>query len=318
MAKKNITVSIMPTYKCRNHCPYCYLPTPYRYCGDNMLYYPYLGYIRKVEEKLRQIAREYLISTIEIYGGDLSLLPQQFLADLNTLCHKFSLEVKYTWDNVESAKELGIKVNQLNISINPERRDFAKNLEIIKKFPQTNAITVVTSRVIQTPTQEIMRWFNRYMGPRVTLMPLSNIGGSSYITNYEYCNFVIRMLNEPTGGALFTNEIKIIDAIRGRYSPAMENNIFINPEGAYCCVEWDDMGQEFFREFSTLQEWQERCLQEVLERKQYCGTCEYYMYCMAEHFKRPDQYPEQHYKLKDTCNGYKPLIKWGIEHGFSC
>ena len=58
----------MPTYKCGNDCPYCYLSADQRHYMGNVN----MGwYLRMLKDRLEEISDEHMkISNIELYGGD--------------------------------------------------------------------------------------------------------------------------------------------------------------------------------------------------------------------------------------------------------
>lgn len=313
--KKNITVSIMPTYKCKNGCNYCYLTEIDKESGE-----PCWNFLNKLYKKLNEVVKKYKITTIELYGGDLSLVQFSMLKEIVSICRCYCKNIHVTWGDIEKAHELGFSDEQINISINPERRDFLDNVCKIKKNPNLGAITVVTPTVLNFFEENILNWYNEFNG-NITFMPFNNksITPVSYVTNYSYSHFMIRILSyyfEHRSQYNFniTNIIMLRDCLKGLYSPAMRNNIFITPSGNFACVDFDDIGVEYFYAFPSLDLWEQRCSTEEIDRVQYCGTCENYLNCMAEHFKTPSQISKYGLELGDTCNGYPLLVQWCKEH----
>lgn len=321
--KKDITVSIMPTYMCNNNCYYCYLERSVRETRQAPLNRLTL------KRRLEEIQRNYNISTVEVYGGDLSLLPPSYLSELINTYSKY-IEDKdcahFTMSDVGLALALGIKERNVNVSINPERLDFIVALNTIKKYPRVGAISVVTSRLLECPIDYVFKWFTNFRG-ELTLMPYNNYSPGAivdYVSNYEYCSFVINFMqyylnNRDKAKFKLTNITMLQDCIRGIYNPSMRNNIFITPSGDFACVDFDDRGYEYFHTFNTLDKWASRCSQEDIDRASRCGICENFHCCMAEHFKRDDQIRNWEKFHGDICNGYKSLITWAKENlrGFS-
>lgn len=323
--KPKISLSIMPTYKCNNNCNYCYLqhkPFGYVYYdhGDSD------ALIRKIYKRLKELSAKYTIETVEMYGGDLDAYDERRLKILVEAYRCYCTNDRIMLRDMEKAKRLGFKPWQVNVSINPERADFLQNLGIIKKYPNVGVITVVTKMLMNNPLPEIFDWFLNFRG-NLTFMPYSNTSPNypiPYVSNYEYCAFMIQLLeyyleNRERYKFKVTNITMLKDCVNEMYSPAMRNNIFLEPSGHFACVDFDINGHEFFKTFDKLEKWESRCKQEEFDRASQCGTCEYFRTCMAEHFKRNDQLPWFTYENGDICNGYKPLVDWAKEHlnGFS-
>ena len=323
--KPEISLSIMPTYRCHNYCEYCYLKREFhgapKYAGNNDSdVLP-----RKIYKRLKELSAKYKITTVELYGGDLNSYNHTYLERIieayRCYCKNDRIMI-----NPAYASMYGFNERQVNISINPERNDFAPNRALLYMYPHVGVITVATQKLIKLSVDEILSWYEPLHG-NLTIMPYSNYSPNApvpYVSNYEYCAFMIRFLSyylqhKNKYHFTLTNLIMLKDCIDGLYSPAMRNNIFIEPSGHFACVDFDINGHEYFRTFDKLEKWEERCKQEDIERATYCGACEYFNTCMAEHFKAPNQLPWFALQNGDICNGYKPLVDWAKENlsGFS-
>ena len=273
--KQKITVSIIPTYRCFWDCSYCYLSELSKMTGNICE-----GFDLKLYKRLNELVKKYDISAIELYGGDLSVLPITLLEKIISTCKVYCKNIHVTWNDIEAARSLGLSDEQINISINPERKDFLDNTESILRNPNVGIITVVTSRVLGLSEEELFNMYDQHTG-NVTFMPFSNTSRmpEKYVTNYEYSCFMIRILSyyfEHRNKFKFniTNVTMLRDCLRGLYNPAMRNNIFLTPNCKFACVDFDDNGQEHFHAFNSLELWEQRCSQEDFDRAHYCGTCE--------------------------------------------
>ena len=320
--KPKISLSRMPTYHCGKGCEYCYLKQPILV---QVHYNPTDALPRKIYKRLKELNEKYKIDTVEVYGGDLNSYKLDYLKRIieayRCYCKNDRIMIHPT-----TASTLGFEEEQVNMSINPERADFLQNVMELKKFPKVGVITVVTNKLMRNPIRDILDWVKPLRG-NFTLMPYNNYSPNApvpYVSNYEYCAFMIRFLeyyleHKDEYKFKFTNILMLKDCIEGRYSPAMRNNIFVEPSGHFACVDFDINGNEYFRTFKNLEKWEDRCKQEDFERAAHCGACEYFNTCMAEHFKAPNQLPWYAYTHGDICNGYKPLVDWAKENlsGFS-
>ena len=306
----------MPTYRCNNRCEYCYL----KHDPLGTIKYDSNALPRKIYKRLKELSAKYEISTVELYGGDLNSYNLDYLKKIidayRCYCKNDRIMIKPTIADI-----LGFEESQVNMSINPERADFIQNVMNLKSFPRVGVITVVTNRLMANPIKDILEWVKPLRG-NFTLMPYSNHSPNApvpYVSNYEYCAFMIRFLDyylkhKDMYKFKLTNILMLQDCINGLYSPAMRNNIFLEPSGHFACVDFDLNGNEYFHVFKNLEEWEERCKREDFERLNTCGACEHYNTCMAEHFIAPNQQKWYVYENGDICNGYKPLVDWAKEN----
>lgn len=313
--KKNITLSIMPTYECNNNCSYCYNDKSKR------MYKWTENWVGLLSSMMSELSSQYNIERVEIYGGDLKLVNPEKLDYIITTYRQFCPNDYITCTDVHFAHELGFPNERINLSLNPERKDYNEVKETIGIARNCGVITVVTQGLLYKDAKVLLDVLgSRDFQGTLTLMPFNwqpwHSKHQPYVSNFDYCSYVIEAINELHKGDYkfrISNEILIKQALEGTYTPYMENNIFITPMCSWACVDFELLsGQEFFREFNTVRSWQARCEQERKDRLIRCGTCEYFNCCLAEHCKREEQLkPQEH---KDICNGYIPLIEWGKEH----
>lgn len=300
----------MPTYRCAMDCEYCYL-------GDDVKSSAYKSdaFIRHLNKRLKELSNKYIIDIVEMYGGDLDHFDYGNLCTTINTYRRYCTNDRIMLRDIRKANKLGFKDNQINISLNPERRDYLDNLFILKEHPDVNVIVVVTAKLMSDEPGTMLSLLNNCHG-YVTFMPYNNYSPNypvPYVSNYEYCSYVLQVLDNYVSHKYnfkLTNLIMLEDCARGCYSPAMRNNIFIEPHGKFACVDFDLDGKEYFKTFEKLEHWEQRCKQEDIDRAAACGTCEYFNTCMAEHFKAPNQQPWYVYTNGDICNGYKPLVDW--------
>lgn len=317
--KKEITLSIMPTYKCEMDCDYCYLQKDKKRYSEKL-------FVNKLYKRLKALSAKYTITTVEVYGGNIKELFTDELMPLIEAYRCYCKNDRIMCNDVPWAMAHGFKERNINISLNPERRDFLYTLHDAKVHSSVGIITVATHKLLLQPLDTIFDWYKNFRG-NVTIMPYSNCSPNypvPYVSNAKYCSFMMEFIDYYLNNIdkykfKLTNILMLQDCINGLYSPAMRNNIFITPEGKFACVDFDVNGNEYFHTFSSLDKWESRCAVEDIDRIKYCGTCENFNCCMAEHHKNPEQKPWFEKKYGDCCNGYKPLVEWAKERlrGFS-
>ena len=306
-----LTVSIMPLYQCNNDCPYCYLGTE-RNSGYHLS-------PRAVEDMLNKISEKVKISCIEIYGGDLALYP--FTSQVIQIAKYHTNNIHITHNNIRQCYDWGFRDENINLSLNIERRDFRRNILQSREFPKVGIITVVTDDICNREIEKLFdEWYSHLTG-YLTFMPLSNNTArpTMFVTNYEYCAFMIRALtyyheHEKELKFELTNDILLRDAIQGRYSPDMDNNVFITPKGKFACIDYNERGIDGFKEFDSFNEWQEYAYNERFRLSNECNMCIDRYRCMTDHF-RPEWTKESFNNvINDVCSGCQPLLRWAEQH----
>ena len=354
---KRITVSIMPTYACYRDCKYCYIPEDLRKGGPAD---PVPLSIDKIAERLTEVCnskeddsiqaraygtpihRSYTIARIELYGGDLGLLKEDYLKKLHDTCSLFANDVHITINDVDKALKCGFKEDHINVSLNMCRSDYDKNLKILREYPSTTALIVVTRDEIRRGAEAVLKPLVE-MGviKQVTFIPLSNqdykepfkdilAPGETIrnaVLNKEYAQFIIDVftyLHENDNKIIVTNASDIRDSVDDEVismkkslqipvGPEMEGNVFITPSGNFACVEFLANGGEHFREFTHLRGWEKECTNDYFKRRGRCSSCEYFNNCLAEHVKSKTE-DVTTLLWEDSCNGYPELIEWAKEH----
>ena len=182
----------MPTYHCGKGCEYCYLKQPIL---GQVHYNPTDALPRKIYKRLKELNEKYQIDTVEVYGGDLNSYKLDYLKRIIEAYRCYCKNDRIMIHPVTASKR-GFEEEQVNISINPERADFLQNIMELKKFPKVGVITVVTNKLMRNPIRDILEWVKPLRG-NFTLMPYNNYSPNApvpYVSNYEYCAFMIRFL----------------------------------------------------------------------------------------------------------------------------
>lgn len=296
ITKKSITVSIMPTYYCRNKCNYCYL-------GEQTNQAKIFD-LKLLAKQLAQIARFYIIESVELYGGDLSILSENFITEMDDILLEYTENIVYTSSPTPHTSHY----KNINISVNHQRPDYVKNLELVtKEHPEYNVITVALDWERHVSARYLLRQYNGCKG-YVTFIPYSQSwNNKEYPERFSasaYDEFLLQIIREyyeyrHEYTFKLSNLELIRDAINGKYTPEMENNIFITPNNKFACVSYL-RGFEFFREFNTVGEWKKIAEADRENYLQRCAHCEFYKNgCVADHVV-----PHL------DCNGCRQTVDW--------
>lgn len=190
---KKISLSIIPTYWCKTNCKYCYL-------GDLRKDQTTLD-LQCLDNKLHQLVEnDYVIDSISVYGGEISLLDEQYLIQIVKIIRSHvSNQVTigfctsgYNRSIFELAEYLKVRVT---IPLNQERPDYKKNLQLIKQHNCSLGVVVLPS-IINTPVDQLVEFYDS-LGRDVFFYQFypSSINRSPYSFDIkQYTDFVISFI----------------------------------------------------------------------------------------------------------------------------
>ena len=297
---------VMPTYQCNLICPYCYLGTK----RSNNKIMP----IESLKEKLNELkASLYIVDAVNIYGGEITLLSREYLHDLIDVLQNVTENISVTsnlfnskaWKTIEWIRKDYPKIH-IATSINDER---PHNNELIQKLlmqekHDISLTYVVTPSLLKKPIQEIFHEIEM-ISSSVEFLRYSPSHLNPYWkeSNKAYEDFLIRIINEYQKG-IYNFYLHNIDDIRNcidkTYNPYLDSNVFLNPDGKFCIVDYID-GKESFLAVSLT-----RLIKEAQEEKAFwqdrCYGCKYIDHCYAEHMKINAK--------GDSCCGCKKLLRF--------
>lgn len=297
---KKISLSIIPTYWCKTNCKYCYL-------GDLRKDQTTLD-LQCLDNKLHQLVEnDYVIDSISVYGGEISLLDEQYLIQIVKIIRSHvSNQVTigfctsgYNRSIFELAEYLKVGVT---IPLNQERPDYKKNLQLIKQHNCSLGVVVLPS-IINTPVDQLVEFYDS-LGRDVFFYQFypSSINRSPYSFDIkQYTDFVISFINEYKKKPRSFGLINLSEWMDKCYNPEASGFIYISPNGKWMTTGYSDC-LESFVEFDTLDQWKQYCKKERLQRLIKCNACPYYDKCKAEHLVVMGE---------EYCSGMRKLITSG-------
>lgn len=297
---KKISLSIIPTYWCKTNCKYCYL-------GDLRKDQTTLD-LQRLDDKLCQLIEDnYTIDSVSVYGGEISLLDEQYLQQFVEIVRQYvSKQVAigfctsgYNRSIFELAERLNVGVT---IPLNQERPDYKKNLQLAKQYNCSLGVVVLPS-IVNTPVDQLVEFYDS-LGRDVFFYQFypSSINRSPYsVDNKQYTDFVISFINEYKKKHRSFELINLSEWMDKCYNPEASGFIYISPNGKWMTTGYSDC-LESFVEFDTLDQWKQYCKKERLQRLIKCNACPYYDKCKAEHLVVMGE---------EYCSGLKKLIASG-------
>lgn len=298
-----INLSINPWYFCNFSCNFCYL-TPKQLSDKKLLD---LGIL---SDKLAEVASHTAINQIDLYGGELGLLPLQYFQDLKNLCLQYTDDINLI-TNLSMVNEITTDPD-VYISVSYDfgaREQSAKvwrNMALLER--PFSVLMLASPAVVHLNVDEMINSFNLLPNiASVEIKPYSANQSNNYQIKYtEFEQFVRRWLESPIRKHFeFTNNSllrTVVDKTRNSFS---DDHVYITPNGSFGVLEFDLNDREYFLEYNTFDQYLEWCNKEKarVSANAFCSKCEHFGHCLSEHLKPV-------HDLTNSCNGFKMLINW--------
>lgn len=301
MMKRNVIVSIFPTYQCSLNCNFCYL---YNRHDKTLLDLDIL------KQRLTQLSTYYNIHKFNLYGGEITLLDTQYLVELNNILDAFPVD-NYITSNFYDINKLQIFKNaKISTSLNKERTDYEYIRNLLKKRvigKGVSVLSMITPSIINTNPLDVLLEYNdlnlTYLS-FIKYYPSIKTGDVFNISHHVYQNTLKELVKcYYDNRSLFDYELGTItglDAALSRDYPIATNDqcIRISPEGKFGAIYYDENNLEDFVWYDDLIQYEYDCEIEKQEYLNKCGFCKYYGNCWTEHITR------------EKCDGCKELLDW--------
>lgn len=273
-----LQLSIIPSFYCNYNCQYCYL-------GDLRKDKKLLN-LNDLEKRLQELSN-YKIDNISVYGGELSLLNKPYLEELIKILPKCEITFTTNASNpwlIDWCHQNNIHIA---ISLNEERPNYHQTIQYLKTLSNKNDIelsVVVLPSLLNKSYSELYQFYNN-LGYNVYFIQYhpSKLSKIQYnISQKDYNIFLENMIQESHkhNGIKISNEIVFYDK---EHIPTKNGFLFINPNGNYSTVIYDENNIEEYKEYFNLTDWYNDCYNEKQWYFNNCLYCEYYNKCKAEH-----------------------------------
>jgi sulfatase maturation enzyme AslB (radical SAM superfamily) len=299
-----MNISLNPWYYCNFRCKFCYLT-------DGQLSSQKLIKLDTLEERLQQVAAHYgIVEQIDVYGGEVALLPQQYFNDMTTVLKRYCNNLNMI-TNLSAVNEITEHLDySLSVSYDfsaREKHDLVyKNMSLLKS--DFSVLMLASSHLVSLDPNYMINMFNLIPSLKsVEIKPYSrNQANDLGVTDKDFENYVIRWLTASTPKKFeFVNDFLIKNVLQGQSNSYSDDHVYITPGGRFAVLEFDINDREYFLEMDTVEEYQQWCEQEKrrVNLNEYCRDCEFKGRCLSEHLREVKD-------IKMSCNGYKHLIKW--------
>jgi len=250
----------------------------------------------KLEMLVGELEKFYTLGHVDIYGGELALLPTEYLQDLLGL---FNAPINLV-TNLSKLHDIFYD-RKYSLSVSYDftcRQGSDKVLENMVMLDRPlNVLTLCSPELLKIPVKDMVNIFNRIQTVEsVEIKPYSRNQANDFtITKKEYEEFILAWINQPKEFVL-TNEEIIESSLRGKRNAFSDDHLYITPDGLFAVLDFDENGLEYFKKLADVDEYKKWCEEEKTKvTSSFCGSCKFYGRCLTEHY-RP-------IKSEDECDG---------------
>lgn len=307
---QSVNLSLNPTYYCNFRCGFCYL-TEEQLSSKKLLD---LTVLRKRLDEILASGRR--IGHVDLYGGEVTLLPFEYLNCIKKVLHHYGVEDIEIITNLSTYKEATVEDEDFGLSVSYDfeyRQQHEHVWKNMLKLPRPfTVLTLGIPEIVKQDPAELIERLNLLSNcHHWEIKPYSPNQANQLDVSYsDYETFVRKVIEYPNKNFEFLNEVALQMAMHRDANPFSDDHVYITPSGNFGVLEFDKNDNEFFLEVNSFQEYLDWT---VLEKSRVaanpiCGTCDYYGACISEHLREVKS-------IDESCNGFYQLIKWyGTKH----
>lgn len=308
--KPQITVSINPTYLCNFRCDFCYLTEDQLRDNDRVT-------LLRIYDRLEEISKHAVITHVDIYGGEVTLLPEAYMEEVIDMAHHFGTGRVNIITNLSRIPGWLYR-DDIDISVSWDyhaRQDHMKVYNNMLAAPSDVHVLMLASyNMINWADEDIimadLMLSQLARVQSVEIKPYStNQANADLVSFADFEEFVQRWLTLTTDRNYeFVNEKNIQESLMGVRNAWSDDHIYITPNGKFGVLEFDLLDNEYFKELDSFDEYLEWAVNEKkkIGENKYCSACEYFGHCLSEHLREVRS-------LENSCNGFVNLLDWYAE-----
>jgi sulfatase maturation enzyme AslB (radical SAM superfamily) len=296
-------LSINPWYYCNFRCEFCYLT-------EKQLSDKKLLSLDKLANILGEIVAHKQIDMVDLYGGELGLLPKEYWNDLIQLLHNYGIYDINLITNLSMINDITID-ERVYTSVSYDfkaREDFFrvwKNMALMNK--PFSILMLASPGLISESIDDIVSMFNSLKNlESVEIKPYSKNQANQFsIKDDIYEEYVKKWILHKDRKFKLVNESLLESVVNRSRNSFSDDHVYITPNGKYGVLEFDLNDNEYFLEYDTLDEYFAWCETEKkrVSKNKFCSSCKYFGRCLSEHLRDVKS-------LDNSCNGYYKLIDW--------
>lgn len=296
-------LSINPWYYCNFRCEFCYLT-------ETQLSDTKLLPLTRLSEMLSEVCSQTKIDMVDLYGGEMGILPKEYWNSLIHILHVYGIEDINLITNLSALNEITTDPRvytsvSFDFSAREDYHRVWKNMVLLNK--PFSVLMLASPKLLEQNVDDMVLHFNSLRNlESVEIKPYStNQANTLDVSFTAYEEFVKKFIENKNRKFILVNETliqSVLDKSRNSFS---DDHIYITPSGKYGVLEFDLNDNEFFLEYDTVEEYFEWCEKEKqrVSKNKFCSSCSYYGNCLSEHLREVKS-------LDNSCNGFKHLIDW--------
>lgn len=299
-----ITLSINPSYHCNFRCDFCYL-TPEQ-LGDRQRVD-----VGVIEQRLDELLPHYRVSHVDLYGGEPTILPEDYVQTLILLLKSRGVREVNVNTNL-SAMPSWLNDPDVYVSVSYDfaareqhERVFNNMLKLQKRF---SILMLASPELIKHDPDEIIQTLNLLSNLNsVEVKPYSSNQANQHNVSYrEFEEFLKKLITSKVEKKFFLVNEDLIDSALARDKNAFsDDHLYITPQGKFAVLEFDLNDNEFFMELDKVEDYIAWCAKEKYRVKanSFCSQCVYLGHCLSEHLRTVKD-------IDNSCNGFYHLLQW--------
>ena len=307
MSHRQIVLSINPSYLCNFRCNFCYLSR--EQLSSKTRLNP-----SRLFELLSEVSQSYEITHVDLYGGEVALLPAEYLSELLSVLKIFykgplSVITNYSVESsLYNRPEVDLTVSWDYFAREQNQEVYDRMLKIEKPF---HVLALAADQMLRMTDQNLDDFISKLNAlPKLNSFEIKPFSQNHFHRQSarfdEFENFIKRWLLRASNlKPTFINQVKIMDSLSQKYSSWSDNHLYITPTGNFSVLDFDADGNEAFVEMQDLKnywQWVELEKRRV-STNPFCSKCEFLGSCLSEHLQDVKS-------MEHSCNGFQGLLRW--------
>lgn len=296
-------ISINPTYYCNFKCDFCYL-TPEQLSDRALL--P----LNILSDRIAEIMSYTNVDMVDIYGGEIGLLPEQYWNDLIFMLHSYGIDDINLITNLSMLNSITTD-NRVHTSVSYDfdARESSEKVwrNMVMLTKPFSVLMLASPELIKQDVDYMVSMFNTLGNIiSVEIKPYSSNQANQLQVSYtDYEEFVKKWIQNKNKKFQLNNSNLLDSVLDGSRNSFSDDHIYITPAGNYSVLEFDLNENEYFKEYKTFEEYLDWCKLEKVRvlKNEFCSKCDYYGKCLSEHLREVKN-------LDNSCNGFVNLIEW--------